>query len=110
MTFELIADCCSNEIGSVRVEPFLDHEVDVPKVDKTQIDRDFLGIRRFWSEFSHIVRHGLPSTNHPSRWYMDVSGRPSRRLFKKRSRLGGRSAQAPRSRTRSAMGHSRRFW
>ena len=25
VTFELVADCCSNEIGPVRVEPFLHH-------------------------------------------------------------------------------------
>jgi len=26
VTFELVADCRSNEIGTVRVEPFLHHE------------------------------------------------------------------------------------
>ena len=42
--FELIANCRANEIGTVRVEPLLHHEIDVTEVDITQIDRDFFGI------------------------------------------------------------------
>jgi hypothetical protein len=56
--FELIADCGSNEICSVRVEPFLHHQVDLTKIDKTKIDRDFLGVSGPWSNFVDIVGHG----------------------------------------------------
>src|SRR4029453_3247149 len=42
---------------SVRVESFLDHEIDVPKVDKPQIDGDFFGICRLWPEIAYVIRH-----------------------------------------------------
>jgi len=49
VTFELIADRRSDEIGAVRVEPFLHHQIHVPKVDITKVDCDFFGFRRLWS-------------------------------------------------------------
>src|SRR5258705_13253159 len=57
MTFELVPDRCSNEIGAVRVEPFLNHEIDVTKVDITKIDRDFFCFRRLGSKFPDITCH-----------------------------------------------------
>ncbi len=57
VTFELVADCGSDEIGTVRVEPFLDHKIDVTKVDITKIDRDFFGVCGLWSEFVNIAGH-----------------------------------------------------
>src|SRR6267142_2283730 len=57
MTFELVPDRCSNEIGAIRVEPFLNHQIDVTKVDITKIDRDFLCFRRLGSKFPDISCH-----------------------------------------------------
>src|SRR5579871_945128 len=57
MTFELVADGRAYEIGPVRVEPLLDHQVDLAEVDKAEVDRDLLGIRRLRAEFMNIVRH-----------------------------------------------------
>ncbi len=57
VTFELVADCGSNEIRAVRVEPFLHHQVDVTKIDITEIDRDFLGVRGLWPQCVDIARH-----------------------------------------------------
>src|SRR4029079_16399435 len=57
VTFELIADCCFNEIGAVRVEPFLHHEINVTQIDIAEIDGNFFGVRGLWSEFVDIVGH-----------------------------------------------------
>jgi len=45
MTVELIADGSADEIGAVGVEALLDQQVDVSKIDITEIDRD----RRPWA-------------------------------------------------------------
>ena len=37
VSFELVADCGANEIGTVRVEALLHHQVDLAKVDVTEI-------------------------------------------------------------------------
>ena len=43
VTFELIADRRSDEIGAIRVESVLYHQVDVAQVDIAEIDGDFFG-------------------------------------------------------------------
>jgi hypothetical protein len=67
VTFELIADCRSNEIGAIRVEAFLHHQVDVTEVDKTKIDRDFFAVSGLWSEFADITGHTVTILA-PSGW------------------------------------------
>ena len=42
VTLELIADRGANEVGAVGVELLRDQKINVPEVDKSQIDRDFL--------------------------------------------------------------------
>jgi len=37
VAFELVTDRCSNEIGAVRIETVLHHQIHVPKVDITKI-------------------------------------------------------------------------
>ncbi len=71
VTFELVADCGSNEIGTVRVEPFLHHQVDVTEIDIAKIDGDFFIVSGFWSEFTNIGHGYLPSIKHPCGWCMD---------------------------------------
>ena len=41
VTFELVPDRRPDEIGTVRVEAFLNHQIDVAKVDIAKIDRNF---------------------------------------------------------------------
>jgi hypothetical protein len=65
--FELIANCGSNEIGPVRVETLLHHEVDLPEVNVTEIDRDLLAVSRFWAELMHNRSH----VYHPNAIYLD---------------------------------------
>jgi hypothetical protein len=57
--FELIANCGSNEIGPVRVETLLHHEVDLPEVNVTEIDRDLLAVSGFWPELMYIRSHAF---------------------------------------------------
>ena len=62
VTFELVPDRCSDEVSTVRVEPFLNHQIDVTKVDITKIDRDFFCFGRPGSKFPDIIRH---RSHHP---------------------------------------------
>jgi hypothetical protein len=59
MPFELVSDRRPDEIGTVRVEAFLDHEIDVTKIDITKIDRDFFGFRRLGPKFLNVARHHI---------------------------------------------------
>jgi hypothetical protein len=54
VAFELTADCGPNEIGPVRVETFLHHEVDLPEVDVTEIDRDLFAVSGLWAELMYL--------------------------------------------------------
>src|SRR5215208_6040939 len=72
MTFELIPDRRTDEIGTVRVEPFLNHQIDVTKIDKAKIDRDFFCFGRLGSKFPYIAHRKAPSNNHLVGRYMDV--------------------------------------
>src|SRR5262245_49227080 len=67
MTFELVADCGSNEIGTVGVKPFPHHQVDVTEIDIAEIDRDFFAVSGFWPEFADIAGHYL-SIHTASMW------------------------------------------
>jgi hypothetical protein len=61
--FELIANCGSNEIGPVRVETLLHHQIDLPEVNVTEIDRDLLAVSRFGAKLMHIRNHAFhPAT------------------------------------------------
>ena len=40
---QLIADRGSDQVGAVRIEPLLHQEIDLPEIDDTEIDRQFLG-------------------------------------------------------------------
>jgi hypothetical protein len=68
VTFELVPDCRADEIGTVRIEPFLNHEIDVTKVDITEIDRDFFCFGQPGSKFPDIMCHRF---HHPSTILMD---------------------------------------
>jgi len=45
MRYELISDCRANEVGPIGIEPFLHEQIDLPQVDQSEIDGDFLGVR-----------------------------------------------------------------
>jgi hypothetical protein len=57
VTFELVPDRRPDEIGTVRVEPFLNHQIDMTKVDIAKIDRDFFCFRQPGSKFPDIIGH-----------------------------------------------------
>src|SRR6266446_8673318 len=66
VAFELVADRGSNEIGPARVRALLNHQIDMAKVDITEIDRDLLGVSGLRSQLMHVPGH--PGTLHiPSR-------------------------------------------
>jgi len=44
MRCELIANRRANEIGAIRIKPFLHEQVDVPQIDGPDVDRDFFGL------------------------------------------------------------------
>jgi len=68
---ESIADCGADEIGPIRVESLLDHQVDMAEVDEAEIDRDLLGFAPLWAQFMHTANHpSPPSKCHPTGWYM----------------------------------------
>lgn len=46
MAFELVTYCGSNEIGPVRVEAVLHHQIDVAKIDEAEVDSDLLRVAR----------------------------------------------------------------
>src|SRR5438132_7568241 len=63
---KLIADRRTNEVGAVRIEPFLHQQIDLSKIDVPEIDGDFFRLRflapRFdQSEFSHLPTIRMPS-------------------------------------------------
>src|SRR6476646_4655765 len=63
---ELGADGCTDEIGAVGVEAFLDQEIDLPQVHQSQVDSDLFGLL--------TLTEGHPSTiSLPSIW-MVTSG------------------------------------
>src|ERR1700731_481493 len=67
MPVELIADCRANEIGPIRIESLLDHQVDVAEVDIAEIDRDLLGLAPLWAQLEHVASHHCTILL-PSQW------------------------------------------
>src|SRR2546426_12290123 len=65
--FELVANCGTDEIRAVRVEPLLYHQIDTAQVDVAEIHRNLLGIPRLGSQFLHISSH-LSTIQPPSSW------------------------------------------
>jgi hypothetical protein len=57
VTFELVADRRPDEIGPVRIESFLHHQIDLTEVDIAKVDRDFLGLRGLEPQLAYIVGH-----------------------------------------------------
>jgi hypothetical protein len=44
MAFELVANCGSNEVGSVGVKALLNHQIDMAEVDEPEVDRDLFTV------------------------------------------------------------------
>jgi hypothetical protein len=70
MAFELVADCGSNEICSVRVKALLNHQIDMAEVDEPEIDRDLFTVIGLGSQLTHIIGHRF----HPFAIHMDGIG------------------------------------
>jgi hypothetical protein len=95
VAFEQTADCGPNEVGPVRIETFLHHEVDLPEVDVAEIDRDLFAVSGLWAELMHL---GHYHHSHLAGWHMDGATLVSRvRLrISPHVDLGGRSWKAGR--------------
>ena len=59
---DLVADRGPNEVAAIAVEPLANEQVDIAKVDKAEVDGDFLTIR-LGAKHMHIVAHII---SHPS--------------------------------------------
>ena len=71
---ELIADRGADEVGAVGVEALAHQQIDMAKIDVSEIDRDFLGLWRLFSQFVDVP-HSHPSTIClDGIWMVDVVG------------------------------------
>jgi hypothetical protein len=68
VAFELVADCGSNEVGSVRVKTLLNHQIDMAEIDEPEIDRDLFTFTGLGSQWVHIIDHAY---HHPYTIRMD---------------------------------------
>src|SRR5947209_8761249 len=59
VALELVADGGPDEIGPVRVETILDHQIDVPEIDIAEIDGDLLAVGGLRSELMNVIGHGV---------------------------------------------------
>ena len=74
MTFELVADGRSDEVGAVGIEPVLHQKIDMAEVDKPEVDGDLLAVGRLGPKLLHVSCHDRPSLDHLYGWYLE--GRP----------------------------------
>ena len=66
MAVKLVANGCADEVGSIRIEPLLDEEIDMTKVYVAEVDGDLLAIAGFGSKLPDITGHCLhPYTIQP---------------------------------------------
>ena len=80
---ELIADGRPDKIAAVRVEPFLDEEVDTAEVHIAKIDRDFSDLPAFSRSavtFDMAISIQLDGIWMVSSWFQGLSGRLVRQL------------------------------
>jgi hypothetical protein len=71
VAFELVTNGGANEIGPVRVKALLHHQIDMPKVDIADIDRDFLAVAGLRSQLVDLLSHAkflAPSIGRVSGW------------------------------------------
>jgi len=68
VSVELVADGSADKVGTVRVKAVLDHQVDLAKVNMTEVDGDLLGVAGLRSQFAHVVSH---RTYHPITIHLD---------------------------------------
>jgi hypothetical protein len=71
MTFELVADGRSDEVGAVGIEPILHQKVDMAEVDKPEVDGDLLAVGRLGPKLLHVSCHDRPSPHHLYGWYLE---------------------------------------
>src|ERR671919_1841202 len=68
MPLELVADGGADEVGAVRVEPLLHHQVDVAEVDVAEVDRDLFALAGLGSQLMHVACH---ASYHPQNIHLD---------------------------------------
>src|SRR4051794_34654237 len=57
VTLELVADGGADQVGAVRVEAFLDQQVDPAEVDVAEVDRDLLAVGRLRPQLLDVAGH-----------------------------------------------------
>ncbi len=72
---QLIADGSTNQVGAIGVEPLLHQQVDLPEVDRPQVDGDLLGFtdldRISFRALDHRRPIQEPANGHPSTIQLD---------------------------------------
>ena len=62
---ELVADCRPDQVGAIGVKTFVDQQIDMAKIDISDVDRDFLGLARPIPQPMHVSsQNGPPLTIH----------------------------------------------
>jgi hypothetical protein len=57
---ELIANCRPDQVGAIGVETFVDEQIDMAKIDISDVDRDFLGLARPVPQPMYICSQNRP--------------------------------------------------
>src|SRR5262245_21133676 len=68
MGCKLVADRRANEVRAVGIKALLHQQIDLSKVDVTQVNCDLFGFARSIAELVNFRRHNIL---HLIRWYMD---------------------------------------
>jgi hypothetical protein len=76
---KLVANGCPDKIGTVGIEPFLDEQIDMAKVNIAEVDRYLLTIACLRSKLADIVAIDPPSSYHLYGWYTADSAVSSRK-------------------------------
>src|SRR5689334_9614184 len=54
VTLDLVSDSGTDEVGAVRVEPFLHHQVDMAEIHVAEVDRDLLAVGNPFRHVYHL--------------------------------------------------------
>ena len=78
MSGELAADRRPDEVGAIGIESLVHQQIDMAKVDESEVDCDFLSLARLVSQADLILRPSSVLINHLYGWYMDGTKRIAR--------------------------------
>jgi hypothetical protein len=70
MACELIADCGSDQVRSVRIKSLLNQQINLPQVDDAKVDRHFLRVAATILQFNYGHPNLLETAKHPHTIYI----------------------------------------